>query len=1033
MKKCSNTMMTRNNTVGLGLGLVGRGDLGAPSRNHPPIMGQDAEGKGGGRAPQPLRLGSMNVRGCSSEEEKREEIGRMFLERELDVLALSEVKIKGTGDRDFGSVAGRVSGVRGGRAREGVAILLSPRLQRCVVEWKELNSRLMWVKLKLAGEIWCVVSAYGPGSEKVEEERLRFWTDVDECLRDLGPGVNVLLMGDFNARVGEEVVDGVVGRYGVPGRNESGESLIELCVERELTIANTCFRKKNIHKYTWQRQDHGRVVAKALMDYVVISKGKIGRLLDVRVMRGAGNGLSDHFLVEGEMKLARRWGKAKQGGGERKVLKARELEKAEKVAEFQEMVNKEWRDVRTQEVGDVEEEWSKFKKSVVKCAEKVCGMRKVGGGVRKGSEWWCEEVKVAVEEKKRAHGVWLQKKSEVSYERYKECKRRAMRAVRFAKARADERWGRKLTEDVQGNKRMFWKEVKKTRKGPSRKEERVKAADGRLLVEQEEVGRRWGEYFEGLLNVEEEGEPEIRAVGGGGGVNVLGSSNEAVITFEEVQEAVKETRKGKAPGLDGCAAECLKSGGVSVMEWLVRLFNVCFLMGVVPSDWVSACIVPLYKGKGDKHECSNYRGISLLSVVGKVYGKILIKRIRAGTEEVICDVQGGFRRGMGCVDQVFAVRQICEKYMAKGKDVFWAFMDLEKAYDRVDRTGMWDILKVYGVGGRLLEGVKSFYENSRACVRVGNSTSEWFTVKVGLRQGCAMSPWLFNIYMDGVVREVNASVLGRGLGLVSEEGEEWCVNQLLFADDTALVADTEEKLARLVREFARVCGRRKLKVNVGKSKVMKCTREARGRLVVRMNGEELEEVESFKYLGSTVAADGGVGTEVRVRVKEAGKVLGGLNRLFECKALGMGVKKMLYEGIVVPTALYGAETWNMGVADKKRLNVMEMRCLRSMCGVTRMDRVRNEEVRRRTGVVRDLAGRAEQCVLRWFGHVERMEEGRLVKRIVRSSGKGGNLRGRPRKGWMDSVKEAVKVRGGTLEQSRVTVRERSEWRAFVAA
>ncbi len=98
---------------------------------------------------------------------------------------------------------------------------------------------------------------------------------------------------------------------------------------------------------------------------------------------------------------------------------------------------------------------------------------------------------------------------------------------------------------------------------------------------------------------------------------------------------------------------------------------------------------------------------------------------------------------------------------------------------------------------------------------------------------------------------------------------------------------------------------------------------------------------------------------------------------------------------MVPRALYGAETWNMEAAERKRLNVMEMRCLRSMCGVTQMDRVRNEEVRRRTGVVKKLAERAEQGVLRWCGHVERMEEERLVKKITRSDVRGVRPRGRP--------------------------------------
>ena len=142
-------------------------------------------------------------------------------------------------------------------------------------------------------------------------------------------------------------------------------------------------------------------------------------------------------------------------------------------------------------------------------------------------------------------------------------------------------------------------------------------------------------------------------------------------------------------------------------------------------------------------------------MAGKVYGRVLINRIRDTTENVIAKVQSGFRRGRGCTDQIFTVRQICEKYLGKCKDVYFAFLDLEKAYDRVDRDVMWNVLRLYGIGGRLLQGVKSLYVGSKDCVRVGNEVSEWFPETVGLRHGCVMLPWLFNLYIDGVVREVN--------------------------------------------------------------------------------------------------------------------------------------------------------------------------------------------------------------------------------------------------------------------------------------
>ena len=117
--------------------------------------------------------------------------------------------------------------------------------------------------------------------------------------------------------------------------------------------------------------------------------------------------------------------------------------------------------------------------------------------------------------------------------------------------------------------------------------------------------------------MQEDREADIVAVGGVQ-VPVMGEENEREITIEEVKRALNEMKGGKAPGMDGVRVEMSKEGGVTVLEWLVTLFNICFMLSIVPVDWVIACMVPLYKGKGYMYECSNFRGISLLSVVGKV-------------------------------------------------------------------------------------------------------------------------------------------------------------------------------------------------------------------------------------------------------------------------------------------------------------------------------------------------------------------------------------------------------------------------------
>ena len=157
----------------------------------------------------------------------------------------------------------------------------------------------------------------------------------------------------------------------------------------------------------------------------------------------------------------------------------------------------------------------------------------------------------------------------------------------------------------------------------------------------------------------------------------------------------------------------------------------------------------------------------------------------------------------------------------------------------------------------------------------GNNVSDWFPFNVELRQDCVISPWLFNVYMDGVVREVNVMILGKQLELLSVNGGRFEINQLLFADDTALVADSSEKLCRLVSEFGRVCERRKLRVNVGKSKVMMCSRYGNGdRIHVILYSELLEEVDCFKYPRSHVAADGGCERDVVHRMNEGYRAWG---------------------------------------------------------------------------------------------------------------------------------------------------------------
>ena len=163
---------------------------------------------------------------------------------------------------------------------------------------------------------------------------------------------------------------------------------------------------------------------------------------------------------------------------------------------------------------------------------------------------------------------------------------------------------------------------------------------------------------------------------------------------------------------------------------------------------------------------------------------------------------------------------------------------------------------------------------------------------------------------------------------------------------------------------------------------MRCARYGNGdRMHVIRNGEPLEEVDCFKYLGSQVAADGGCERDVVHRMNEGYRACGTLKSVLSNRELAIKVKKCLYEGVIVRTVLYRAEAWGMGSAERRKVNVFEMQSLRSLVLVSRMDRVRNEEVRRTAGIERELTSRADQRVLRWAGHVERMDECRMARRV----------------------------------------------------
>ena len=159
-------------------------------------------------------------------------------------------------------------------------------------------------------------------------------------------------------------------------------------------------------------------------------------------------------------------------------------------------------------------------------------------------------------------------------------------------------------------------------------------------------------------------------------------------------------------------------------------------------------IVTLYKNKGDRSDCNNYRGISLLSVVGKLYARVVLLRLQQLAERVYPESQCGFRPESSTVDMIFSLRQLQEKCREQQKPLYIAFIDLTKAFDLVSREGLFNILLKIGCPSRLHSMIRSFHDDMRATIQYEGSMSEPLDIKSGVKQGCDLTPTLFGIFFS---------------------------------------------------------------------------------------------------------------------------------------------------------------------------------------------------------------------------------------------------------------------------------------------
>lgn len=333
-------------------------------------------------------------------------------------------------------------------------------------------------------------------------------------------------------------------------------------------------------------------------------------------------------------------------------------------------------------------------------------------------------------------------------------------------------------------------------------------------------------------------------------------------------------------------------------------------------------------------------------------------------------------------------------------------------YDKVPREVIWEVLERKSVNGRYIEVIKDMYSNVRTSVKTVSGVSESFEVRIGVHQGSALSPYLFILVLDELLK-----------GVVKEA--PWC---MLFADDMGLIGDNAEEVQEMLEKVREALESRGLKINREKTEHMesKWKGEEDSGDRIRIQGTLLKKVEMYKYLGSVVQASGEVEMEVTSKIQAGWLKWRGSKGVLCDRKVPMKLKGKFYAAVVRPAMKYSSECWAIKKKQVQKLQVAEMRMLRLMCGVTRKDRISNEYVRGSLGVM-GVCDAMAQNRLRWYGHVARKQEDDIVSRVWRS-GRGGKLgRGRPEQTWDQVVKGDMKARGLCEEM----VKDRNEWRSAI--
>ena len=231
-------------------------------------------------------------------------------------------------------------------------------------------------------------------------------------------------------------------------------------------------------------------------------------------------------------------------------------------------------------------------------------------------------------------------------------------------------------------------------------------------------------------------------------------------------------------------------------------------------DWKRSVFILIPK-KGNAKECSNYCKIALISHASKIILKILQARLQQYMNHELPDVQAGFRKGRGTSNQIVNIHWIIKKAREFQKNIYYCFIEYEKAFDCVDHNKLWKILKEMGIPDHLTCLLRNLYAGQETTVRTGHGPIGWFQIGKGVCQGCILSPCLFNLYAEYIMRNPGLDEAQAGIKIARRN-----INNLRYADDTTLMAESEEELKSPLMKVKEESKKFGLKLNIQKTEII---------------------------------------------------------------------------------------------------------------------------------------------------------------------------------------------------------------------